>query len=521
MPNKDEKWGIFWCGLLHKIIFDDLDGQSAYQHMESLSQKQIMMPDGKMKKPSLSTLKRKLKEYREGGLSALARKSRSDRGKVRAVEDEILAKAIELKQEQPMRSDKAINLMLQDKYGKSIRKTTLYRHLREAGATRKKLGISHEPVRKRWSRDYTNALWIGDFEDGPCVLMENGEAKVSHLSLFIDCHSRFVVEARYYLREDFSILIDALLRAWSTHGCPEQIYLDNAKIYHADSLKAACYELKIDLLHRPVGDPATGGLVERMFGTIQTQFEAEVKAGKILTLDELNRSFAAYLSVCYHQNVHSETNQTPQERYQQGLRFTRHADLAKVIRFFMKSDQRTVHPDFSDVQVQGNFYRVSSKLRGDRVIVRYDIYSNMEKVLIYSLKEEYLGEGVIHHREKGEQPSLAPVQGQPKHNFLSMLVEKHENQLKARASGIDYCKVATQKAWPLSSFAQTLARLMGRKGGLAAFTTQEYEALQKIYNYCPGLSEVHLTAAFERATEKQNILCIAYELQKVLAEKEK
>jgi hypothetical protein len=119
-----------------------------------------------------------------------------------------------------------------------------------------------------------------------------------------------------------------------------------------------------------VGDPAPAGIVERMFGTIQTQFEAEVKAGKILTLDELNRSFSAYLNVCYHQSMHSETNQTPKERYQKGLRFTRQADLSSAVKFFMKSEQRTVHPDFSDVQVQGNFYRVSPKLRGDRLIVR-------------------------------------------------------------------------------------------------------------------------------------------------------
>jgi transposase InsO family protein len=521
MQSEEEKWGIFWCGLLHKVIFDDLDGQSAHQYMENLCKKEVLMPDGRLRKPSLSTLKRKLKEYREGGLSALTRKIRSDRGKVRAVDDEILAKAIEFKREQPLRSDKAINLMLQSQYGKTISKTTLYRHLREAGATRLKLGISKQPVRKRWSRDYTHALWIGDFEDGPCVLLENGEVKVSHLCLFIDCYSRFVVEGRYYLREDLSILIDSLLRAWSTHGCSEQIYVDNAKIYYANSLKAACYELKIELLYRPAGDPAPGGLVERMFGTVQTQFEAEVRAGKILDLDELNRSFSAYLSVCYHQTVHSDTNQTPQERYQKGLRFTRHVDLSKVVKFFMKSDQRTVHPDFSDVQVHGNFYRVSPTLRGDRVIVRYDIYSDMEKVLLYSLKDEYLGEGVLHHREKGEKPTEPPLQGQPKHNFLSMLIAKHEKELHERARGIDYCKVVAKKTWPFAAFAQALAMLMGRKGGLASFTTQEYEALQKIYNRSPDLNEPKLTAAFERAAEKQNILSIAYELQNQFSGKEK
>jgi hypothetical protein len=145
----------------------------------------------------------------------------------------------------------------------------------------------------------------------------------------------------------------------------------------------------------------------------------------------------------------------------------------------------------------------------------------MEKVLLYSLKDEYLGEGILHHREKGEKLTESATQSQPKHNFLSMLVDEHEKQLKRRASGIDYCKVTAQKAWPFPSFVQLLARLMGRKGGLGAFSAHEYEALSKIYNRCHELSEATLMAAFERASEKQDILCIAYELQNLLAEKEK
>ncbi len=35
----------------------------------------------------------------------------------------------------------------------------------------------------------------------------------------------------------------------------EQVFLDNAKIYHANALKAACFALNIRLIHRGVGDP--------------------------------------------------------------------------------------------------------------------------------------------------------------------------------------------------------------------------------------------------------------------------
>jgi len=41
----------------------------------------IGFPDGRIKKPSLSNLKPKLKKHRTGGFDALARKKRNDLGK--------------------------------------------------------------------------------------------------------------------------------------------------------------------------------------------------------------------------------------------------------------------------------------------------------------------------------------------------------------------------------------------------------------------------------------------------------
>ena len=51
--------------------------------------------------------------------------------------------------------------------------------------------------------------------------------------------------------------------------------MDNAKIYHANALKAACLALNIKLLHRKPRDPPGGGLVERFIETAQSQFESE------------------------------------------------------------------------------------------------------------------------------------------------------------------------------------------------------------------------------------------------------
>lgn len=511
MDSKDQTWAIFWCSLLRPVIFNEIEPGETNRFLKKLSEQECLFPNGKKKKPSFSTLQRKLEEYREGGFEALARKKRSDRGKSRAVAQEIIDKAVEIKCDQPKRSHNAINLFLEDYFQIQIPRSTLYRHLKQHGATRLKLGVLETKVRCRWTREHPNDLWVGDFSYGPYVL-ENGEVQPTYLSLFIDCCSRYVVEGRYYLRQSLDILVDSLLRAWSIYGIPNDLYLDNAKVYHSNALKAACYGLHINLIHRTKGDPSPGGLVERIFGTNQQQFEAEVRAGDILPLDELNKGFSAWLNVAYHETKHSEIKEKPRKRHQERQYAVRTVDMDYVIKFFMTTETRTVHRDFSDVAINNQVYSVDPKLRGDRILVRYDPFSRMDKVFIYSQNEVFLATGNLYNREKREQATQGTITSKPKHNYIDLIVKKHEEQLTAQAKGIDYTKLLNHKRWPFGAFVQTIGSLMGRKGGASAFTTQELETLKKIYNKHTKLTEPRLIRAFEKA-EVKNIAHFAYQLQ--------
>jgi transposase InsO family protein len=527
MKKRDEQWALFWCDLLHPILFDEIDASETNQYLKGLAQNEVAYPDGHIGKPSLSTLRRKLNRYRQKGFNALARQRRADRGKARSVPDEVLAFAVELKREQPRRSHKSINRFLLERFGVTVPKSTLYRHLRAAGATRLKLGAAKMPVRKRWTREHTHDLWVGDFQEGPYVLVGGdrarpnaaGEAVATHLSAFIDCHSRYVVEARYYLRQNLDILIDSLLRAFAVHGAPKQIYVDNAKVYHAKALKAACCRLHINLLHRPPYDPAPGGLVERFFLTAQEGFEAEVRQGDMLELKRLNRAFSAWLELDYHRIAHSEIRQTPQQRYDAGVTVIRQVDLNEAHASFMRSEQRRVHRDFADIQLDKRFYRVDAKLRGDKVEVRYDPFGILGVVQVYSLDGQYLGEGVLHQREHGEKPNADGAPGRPKHSYLDLLVNEHEKELSAKSRGIDYRKAARQRPWPFPEFVKTLARLMGKKGGLSAFNAGELEKLKKVYNGDADLNKQRLEQAFAKAQEK-TIPYVARELRQQTQEDE-
>ena len=203
--DRHEQWAIFWCSLLQPLLCGAIPPEEAADFVRELTETEHLFPDGQRKKPSRSTLYRKWKQYRDGGFDALLRQRRGDRRKPRKNRQAMIDRAIELKKDQPRRSEETINQFLRDEFQETLPKATLYRHLKKAGATRLKLGISKQKVRRRWTRDQTNALWVGDFEDGPYVF-DVDRVRETHLCAFVDCHSRYAIDSRYYYREDFDVL---------------------------------------------------------------------------------------------------------------------------------------------------------------------------------------------------------------------------------------------------------------------------------------------------------------------------
>jgi hypothetical protein len=181
---------------------------------------------------------------------------------------------------------------------------------------------------------------------------------------------------------------------------------------------------------------------------------------------------------------------------------------------FMNRQTRRVDPDFCDIRLDNRFYRVDRRLRSDKVEVRYDPYSSMDQVLIYSLKDEYLGKGQAHNREKGDAPGAEPAPTKVQYSYLDLLIRQHEDQLRDQSAGIDYRKITERRAWPFSVFAGTFARLLGRKGGLSAFNAGELEKLKKMYNRCVHLNESMLVKAFEKASDK-SLGAVASELERL------
>jgi transposase InsO family protein len=522
MDRDDQAWAVFRCSLLSPLLLGEVPEAEREAYFRSLAQEERLLPNGQRKRISVRTLRRWWKRLRDEGVEGTFRRPRSDRGRPRAKQQALLDRAVELKKEQPRRSDVVINRILIQEFGRGLPRSTLYRHLQREGATRRKLGVSQQKVRCRWTRDQAGALWVGDFEHGPPVLHQ-GRAVQTRLSAWIDCHSRFVVEGRYYVRENLDVLVDSLLRAWTQHGASRELYVDNAKIYHAKALQLACTQLNIKLLHRPPRDPAPGGLIERFFQTLQGQLEAEMRAARLLSLGDINRALQAWLSQEYHAAVHSETGQPPHERYHDATRFQRTVRLQTVTQLFHHRERRTVHRDFSDVTLEGQYFAVDPQLRGDRLEVRFDPFQSSDEpqeVQLYSLDGKYLGVGRLYQREKGHHPQPEPPAPQQpiEPSYLDALeAGRQASHEQRRQSGLDFQSASQRNVWSLTSFATLIARLLAREGGLSALSNHELAALRAFHARHDRVHESLIRAAVAQA-ETPTIPHVLWQLQSLLSQ---
>ncbi len=321
----------------------------------------------------------------------------------------------------------------------------------------------------------------------------------------------------------FDVLIDSLLRAWTRHGASRELYVDNAKIYHAKSLKLACTQLNIKLLHRPPRDPAPGGLIERFFQTLQGQLEAEIRAAQLLSLGDINRALHAWLTQEYHAAIHSETKQAPHERYQDATSLKRTVRLQSVVKLFWRREPRTVDRTHSDVTIDGRYFAVDRELRGDSVEVHFDPFptsGELQEVELYRPDGTFLGIGRLYDREKGYHPQPDPPADHApiEPSYLDALeANSRVDQEQRRQSGLDFHSASRRNVWSFSSFATLIAKLLGRGGGLSALRSDELDALRTFHARHDRVHESVLRKAVARAAEP-TIPHVLLQLQSLLSE---
>lgn len=357
----------------------------------------------------------------EPGLDALKPARRSDCGSVRMISDEVVELAIRLRSEEPSRSTPTLIELIRADYVARreevphIMEATLGRHLRRKNASRralKKQGRAYP----RYERLYRNAVWQGDWSQGIALPdpAEPSKMRMTHLHAFIDDHTRYVVHAEFYFRQNLPCLEDCFRKAIVKGGVPESTYWDNGKVYQARQLQLVAARLGTQVIYATPYAPEGKGKVERFFLTVQGAFYVEAKRANIRTLEELNQFFWGWLEANYHNREHGSLGATPRSRWEAGAERARMVDPASLVDLFLWEETRNVSKS-GCIQLKGRDYPVEEHLVGRTVEVRFDPF-DLSRVRIYldgqflQTTEPFKTEAHTHRKAEPRKPmALSPL----------------------------------------------------------------------------------------------------------------
>jgi putative transposase len=378
---------VFRFGVIAELVCRLFDNKAQERAVRSEILARLWKhPDGSMRRVADRTLRLWLARYREHGLAGLydgMKRPRGNKGQSKAVPSAVLDEAIRLRREVPSRSTRTILKLLaaQGAAVDGFSERTLSRQLKQRRATREHVERG-EGYFQRWEQVRANDLWQGDTAHGVWLPDPASPSKLKKTKLiaFIDDATRVCVHAEFYFDEQLPSLLDTFSKALQKRGRPSRLLLDNAFIYHSNTLAGMCANLQIALSFCTARRPQGKGKVERWIRTVKDCFYPEAARSGVVTLDELNRRFDAWLSSEYHNKTHSELNSTPVQRWQKDVAHIRPIDTAEIRRALMLRAHRRVHANTSCVFLEGEEYQVSPTFAGQIVEIRWhpDFLQNIE-----------------------------------------------------------------------------------------------------------------------------------------------
>ena len=199
--------------------------------------------------------------------------------------------------------------------------------------------------------DYSNQVWQCDHTRADILLVDKYGHQMGRpwLTTVLDTYSRAIIGINLGYDAPSSRVVALALRhailpklygaeyqlyvGWPTCGTPDHLFTDGGKDFRSNHLQQIGVQLGFTCHLRD--RPSEGGIVERPFGTINTQFfstlpgytgsnvqdrppEAEKEA--CLTLHELEKLLVAYIVNTYNQRLDARMgNQTRIQRWEAGL----------------------------------------------------------------------------------------------------------------------------------------------------------------------------------------------------------
>lgn len=387
---------------------------------------------------TVRTVRRLVQQLRKEGVRSVIRQARSDQGEARISKDwqKFIVQTYRdgnrgSRQMSPAQVAVRVKVRAQELGAEAYPShMTVYRMLKplmkQTQRQKRSLGWREDCLRLKTREgleipiEWSNQVWQVDHTLADVLVVDQTGAILGRpwLTIVVDTYSRCIMGIHIGFDAPSAAVVCLALRhailpkqyssayelqgSWSTYGLPQYLYTDGGKDFRSQHLEQVAMELGIVLCLRR--KPSDGGIVERPFGTLNTQFfatlpgyvssdvatrspKAETEA--CLTLLQLEQLLVRYLVDNYNQAVDARMGeQSRSGRWEAGriaqLRLMGERELDMCL---MRRERRTVYRSgylqFANLTYQGEHLAAYA---GESVILRYNP-RDITTIFIYQLQE--------------------------------------------------------------------------------------------------------------------------------------
>lgn len=396
---------------------------------------------------SARTLRRYVAAFKQQGFEGLLPVDRKDKGSCKAIPEEALKLAAELRQELPARSAERIQQLLASE-GYRVARSTLERHLRQQGLSGRQIKAEQKSVAsRRFNRIGRNTLWQSDLKYGIYLPDSHhpGHKTKTYLIAIIDDATRLVVQAEFYTNQKLPVLEDALRKAVTRCGCPDNLYIDNGKIFISQWLKLACAKLRIRHLNTKAYSPESKGKIEAFNRTVE-EFIQEVQLEKPQTLEQLNEFFRAWLSEGYNHRVHAAlAGKSPAQAFTLDTKPLRFASPEALREAFLW--EKTPRVDKSGcISLNGLCYEVGAEYLRKPILVRYDPFDlSVIEVWFGNEKKKLVSPANFGEFNHNVKKPVEELERASQSRLLRLLAEESKKRLKQQLGAFRLSEEANSK----------------------------------------------------------------------------
>ena len=412
-----------------------------------------------------------IKKYRFGGLLALVRKKRNDKGRSKKTTQQMVESINALYLEYPKASCANIYRLLLKFYQNKNINPPSYRTVCHIISLIPDdlITLSHKGS-KIYKQKYDllcirnaqrpNEIWQADHVlMDMAVLNDRQQPQRPWLTIIIDDCSRAICGYELSFLSPSAQKTSLCLRhsiwrkpnlQWPVLGVPEILYTDHGSDFTSQHIEQVCIELKIQLIYSQVGQPRGRGKVERFFRTLNQTLLSDLdiiiqgKNGQLFTLKQLDSLVYKFI-IKYNTSTHSQLGVSPVDRWQRNgflpniLESIEYLDLLLLT----VKKQRTVRRDGIHFQGLRYFDVTLAPYVGEPVMIRY-APSNITSIRVF-YQDKFLCEPICTELSN-QMVSIKEVE--QARNERRKLLRK---EIKQRKSLIDALILSSRKDLGLDS----------------------------------------------------------------------